>query len=241
MINKVNKDPAVLLYTNDFLSGTYTMTDEQVGKYIRLLCYQHQKGKLSEKDMQTICKGYDEDVYAKFEIIDGYYINQRMYLESERRSKFTESRRKNASAKHMDKHMENENENINENNTEIVIVTESEIKNENGDKDEKYPSKYNFIQYALNIGYTSKEIEDIWLYYQNTGWRDSKGKKVKSWKGKLLTLKKYRKEHRTGKLEQYEQWYNEIAGGITDRTIPFSETNSNPKGIGYENNTSGTN
>ena len=45
------KDPAVLFYTSDFLSGTFTMTNEQVGMYIRLLCLQHQKGKLSEKDM----------------------------------------------------------------------------------------------------------------------------------------------------------------------------------------------
>jgi hypothetical protein len=118
------KDPAVLLYTNDFLSGTYTMTDEQVGKFIRLLCYQHQKGKLTEKDMQSICKGYDEDVYAKFQLVDGYYINKRMYEEAEKRSKFTESRRKNASAKHMPNHMENENENenINENKNRNVLV-----------------------------------------------------------------------------------------------------------------------
>jgi hypothetical protein len=128
------KDPAVLLYTNDFLSGTYTMTDEQVGKFIRLLCYQHQKGKLTEKDMQSICKGYDEDVYAKFQIVDGYYINKRMYEEAEKRSKFTESRRNNASAKHMQKHMvthmENENENINENkNRNVLIYPNSEFKN----------------------------------------------------------------------------------------------------------------
>jgi len=128
------KDPAVLLYTNDFLSGTYTMTDEQVGKFIRLLCYQHQKGKLTEKDMQSICKGYDEDVYAKFQLIDGFYINKRMYEEAEKRSKFTESRRNNASAKHMLKHMgnhmENENENINENkNRNVLIYPSSEFQN----------------------------------------------------------------------------------------------------------------
>lgn len=110
----MSKDPAVLLYTSDFLSGTYTMTDEQVGRYIRLLCLQHQKGKLTEKDMQSICKGYDSDVYEKFDIVDGYYINKRMYEEAQKRSKFTESRRKNASAKHMPNHMENENENVNE-------------------------------------------------------------------------------------------------------------------------------
>jgi len=32
------------------------MTDEQVGKYIRLLCLQHQKGYLTEKDMISIRK-----------------------------------------------------------------------------------------------------------------------------------------------------------------------------------------
>jgi uncharacterized protein YdaU (DUF1376 family) len=110
----MSKDPAVLLYTSDFLSGTYTMTDEQVGRYIRLLCLQHQKGKLTEKDMQSICKGYDSDVYEKFDLVDGCYINKRMYEEAKKRSKFTESRRKNASAKHMPNHMENENENRNE-------------------------------------------------------------------------------------------------------------------------------
>jgi uncharacterized protein YdaU (DUF1376 family) len=110
----MSKDPAVLLYTSDFLSGTYTMTDEQVGRYIRLLCLQHQKGKLTEKDMLSICKGYDSDVYEKFDLVDGCYINKRMYEEAEKRSKFTESRRKNASAKHMPNHMENENENRNE-------------------------------------------------------------------------------------------------------------------------------
>ena len=112
------KDPAVLLYTSDFLSGTMTMTNEEVGMYIRLLCLQHQKGKLSEKDMQSICKSYVQDVYEKFDKVDGFYINKRMYEEAERRSKYTESRRNNAKTKHMDKHMpkhmETETENINE-------------------------------------------------------------------------------------------------------------------------------
>jgi hypothetical protein len=124
----MSKDPAVLLYTSDFLSGTYTMTDEQVGRYIRLLCLQHQKGKLTEKDMLSICKGYDSDVYEKFDLVDGCYINKRMYEEAEKRSKFTESRRKNASAKHMPNHMENENENRNE-VKDVLVFPSSEFKN----------------------------------------------------------------------------------------------------------------
>ena len=119
------KDPAVLFYTSDFLSGTFTLTDEQVGKYIRLLCLQHQKGKLTEKDMLSICKAYDVDIYEKFKIEDGFYLNEKMYNETIRRQKFTESRRNNAKtpkndsiseahAKHMHKHMETETETENE-------------------------------------------------------------------------------------------------------------------------------
>jgi hypothetical protein len=141
----MSKDPAVLLYTSDFLSGTFTMSDEQVGRYIRLLCLQHQKGKLTEKDMQSICKGYDSDVYEKFDLIDGYYINKRMYEEAEKRSKFTESRRKNASAKHMPNHMENENENINENRNRNVLV---------------YPSSEFQILWEQWIDYKKEEHKD---------------------------------------------------------------------------------
>ena len=53
------KDPAVLFYTQDFLVGTMTMSYEQKGKYITLLCLQHQKGKLTLKDLQAILT--DED------------------------------------------------------------------------------------------------------------------------------------------------------------------------------------
>ena len=116
----MSKDPAVLFYTSDFLSGTFTMTDEQVGKYIRLLCLQHQKGKLTEKDMLSICKAYDSDIWDKFKVVDGVYINERMYNEAIRRQKFTESRRNNAkspknesTSKAYAKHMETETETIN--------------------------------------------------------------------------------------------------------------------------------
>ena len=45
----IKKDPAFLFYTNDFDRGCQFFTDEQVGKYIRLLMAQHQHGHLSEK------------------------------------------------------------------------------------------------------------------------------------------------------------------------------------------------
>jgi hypothetical protein len=120
------KDPAVLFYTSDFLSGTFTMDNEQVGKYIRLLCLQHQKGKLSEKDMLSICKAYDNEIWDKFKVEDGLYYNERMFNETIRRQKFSESRRNNAKspkkestseayAEHMETETENRTITINEN------------------------------------------------------------------------------------------------------------------------------
>lgn len=121
------KDPAVLFYTNDFLSGTFTMTDEQVGKYIRLLCIQHQKGYLTEKDMLNICKTYDEDVYSKFVKENSKYYNERMRSEADKRRKYSESRRNNRKTIKDDnicktyvQHMENEDENINEDINKLI-------------------------------------------------------------------------------------------------------------------------
>ena len=91
-----NKDPAFLFYPSDFLTGTMFMSDEQVGKYIRLLCSQHQFGRLSEKHMLKICNSYDVDIYSKFEKDDdGFYYNERLEKEINKRRKYCESRRNN--------------------------------------------------------------------------------------------------------------------------------------------------
>lgn len=111
----MGKDPAFLFYSSDFLTGTMTMNHEQVGKYVRLLCLQHQKGRLEEKDMLNICSSYDKDVFSKFDKDDnGFFYNKRLENETIKRKKYSESRSKNRlSKKSYDTtyvpHMENEN------------------------------------------------------------------------------------------------------------------------------------
>jgi hypothetical protein len=101
------KDPAFLFYSSDFLSSTILMTNEQVGCYVRLLCIQHQKGKLTEREILQICGSRDEDIFAKFVLQpDGTYINTRLEIESKRRKDYAESRRKNIS-KRYEKNMNN--------------------------------------------------------------------------------------------------------------------------------------
>lgn len=179
----MGKDPAFLFYSSDFLTGTMLFTDEQVGKYIRLLCLQHQKGHLSEKDIIKICGGIDEDILSKF-IKDnsGLYYNERLENEIVKRVKYSESRSKNRnSKKHMSnisktyvEHMENENEIVNENIN--VIEDKDVIKNNSIYKDViddlniimgtqyKYVQKTKeLIQARVNEGFT---IEDFKLVHR---------------------------------------------------------------------------
>jgi hypothetical protein len=169
----MNKDPAFLFYSSDFLTGTMLMSDEQVGKYIRLLCVQHQKGHLTEKDMLKICITHDEDIFNKFSVdAAGKYFNSRLEAEINKRSAYSESRRANRLGKSKDMnnickshdaHMENENinENINTNIKETkekkhkygeyknVLLTDSEI--------EKLKEK--FSDWQLKIDTLSEGME----------------------------------------------------------------------------------
>jgi len=122
-----SKSPAVLFYTSDFLTGSYTMTLEQRGAYITLLCLQHQQGHLPPSDVENITN--DPKVLSKFLTDeDGNYYNEVMEMRSNERKEYCESRSKNRVKrgndgeryeKHMKnisktyvQHMENENEDV---------------------------------------------------------------------------------------------------------------------------------
>ena len=140
------KDPAILFYTSDFLSGTMTMTNEHVGMYIRLLCLQHQKGKLTEKDMLFICGTYLEDVYSKFtKTKNSLYFNERLENEALKRKNYSESRRKNRlMAKSYVRHMENENTNENKAKNKKINEWFEEIWNLYPNKDGKKEAERHF-------------------------------------------------------------------------------------------------
>jgi sensor histidine kinase YesM len=129
------KDPAVLFYTQDFLVGTMTMNYEQKGKYITLLCLQHQKGKLTLKDLQSFLTDEDIEIAEKFiKDTDGFYYNQKLRYEAERRKNYSESRRNNLMKKHMKKDINSHLETV----TGTVTVTDTvELELVTGTKSER--------------------------------------------------------------------------------------------------------
>ena len=158
---KAMKDPAFLFYSSDFLSGTMLMTDEEVGQYIKLLCLQHQKGHLKEKDMLNICKSYNEDIFSKFKKDEeGNYYNERLEYESNKRKAYSESRRNNRKKKETyeedmknicnsyEEHMGNENVIVNEN---ININKNNRKRGYKGEKEEVSDSCVDGLQEIINF------------------------------------------------------------------------------------------
>jgi hypothetical protein len=190
------KDPAVLFYTSDFLTGCALMSMAQRGKYITLLCLQHQQGHLSEEDMLDVCGAVDAKIWRKFkQDDDGLFYNERMDQESTKRKKFVESRQKNLksneSAKnHMEAHMEShmkshmerdmenhmENENINTLiNRDIKSIDKS---NSNKDKETdiytfKAPTVEEVAEYCSERG-NNVDAERFVSYYTANGWKVGK-------------------------------------------------------------------
>lgn len=115
------KDPAFLFYSSDFIIGVAGLSYEDIGKYISLLCYMHQKGRLTLKKMEALVGDVSEDLLEKFDKDGRLYFNQRLEQEAERRRNYCNSRKNNKLGKNQhskktrsyDQHMENENENIN--------------------------------------------------------------------------------------------------------------------------------
>jgi len=193
----MSKDPAFLFYTSDFLTGTAFLTNEQIGKYIRLLCHQHQNGHLKEKDMLKICLTYDEDVFEKFEKdSNGLFFNVRLDEEIHKRKAYSESRRNNRKKKEVKEedmliisktyveHMENENENeiINKKDNsvfeELYNLYDKKVNRSASEKSFKKikPSEYDKIRKHIPIfikTFNDKQFQPYFsTYLNNERWQD---------------------------------------------------------------------
>ena len=120
----MGRDPAVLFYTSDFLTGTAYFDMSERGRYITLLCEQHQNGHIPQFRFDDVCGTERPLLRAKFKKDDnGFWYNERMEIETLKRKAFCQSRRDSINKRyvrstHVDTHvvhtkvrMENENDN----------------------------------------------------------------------------------------------------------------------------------
>ncbi len=147
---KKGKDPAFMMYSGDFLSGTFTMTMEQRGKFITLMCIQHQKGFLTEADMKSVLNEEDYLLAEKFyKADDGNWYNQKMTDVINERKEYTANRLKNFQKKD-DKELHKKYHKV------------SHMELHTGDEDEDEIQDINLDEYtSADISIAAKQLDKL--------------------------------------------------------------------------------
>lgn len=96
------KDPALMFYTANFLNEVREMNFQQIGKYVKLICYQHADDKhikprefyniLSKQEDQVVIEMFEEDE-------DGCFFVRHVEEEIIRRKGVSKTKSENAKKK----------------------------------------------------------------------------------------------------------------------------------------------
>jgi len=193
------KAPAFQFYADDFLAGTITMTNEERGAYIALLCLQWSKGSLTENDFQRVCIGMPPHSQRicqdKFQIdADGNYRNKRLEAEREKQDQYRKKQTDNAKKRWVG------------NATAYATALPADMPNvcspspsPSPNKEESIASEPQRSRFApptikevedrcLEIGLPTSEASKFVNYYESKGWIVGRSK-MKSWKASLAGWK----------------------------------------------------
>lgn len=192
------KDPAILFYTSDFLTGTMLMSHEQVGIYIRLLCVMHQHGGTLDLAAFNAFIGKNDILRKKFVVEDGVVFNERLMLEMAKRAKKSSSLSANAkirwkkrcksNAIACDLQMPIEDERIRED--ALASASGPIITNININKVKKIalPTLEEVKAYCLERK-NNVDPEKWHAYYTSNGWKVGKNP-MKNWRAAVITWEK---------------------------------------------------
>lgn len=207
------------------------MTDEEVGKYIRLLCYQHQHGHFDDVAMQSLCRGIPSaSLAAKFKKdSDGLFYNERLEKEVLKRKAHSEKQRENANKRWQS------NGNATAMPLENEIEDVSEIKNEKGKggKGEKptNPEVSEIIQELNDLAgrsfepdskYVSKHVEARLKEYPKEDLIDMVRLMVYKWKGDTK-MDQYLRPSTLFAAENCANYVQEMKGHRLNGTKPVKE------------------
>ena len=191
--------PAFQFYADDFLAGTMTMTNEERGAYISLLCLQWSKGFVTELDIQRICLGMPTHSHgicqSKFQADpESRYRNLRLEVErskqKERSQKQTDiaNLRWKKDANAMPTHYQEDAEAYAKSVPEVCSPSPSPIIKIQADKPPstrfQKPTLEQLNTKAALIGLSTTEVDKFWNYYESNGWKVGKNP-MKSWPAAL--------------------------------------------------------
>ena len=193
--------PAFQFYADDFLAGTMTMTNEERGAYISLLCLQWSKGFVTELDIQRICLGMPTHSHgicqSKFQADpESRYRNLRLEVERSKQKERSEKQRDianlrwNKNAKAMPTHYQEDAEAYAKSVPEVCSPSPSPspIIKIQADKPPRVrfqkPTVEELTAEAIKIGLPLPEVDKFLNYYESNGWKVGKNP-MKSWPAAL--------------------------------------------------------
>lgn len=175
------KDPAFLFYSQDFFVGCATLSFEDKGKYIHILCLMHQQGRLDEETIRFSVGNVSVKLKSKFLLDEnGFWYNKRLEEEIEKRNNFTKSRRDNGSkggrpkkektdrllvGLPKDNHMGNEDEdNINTHNTGMGAMPKAT--DFNGLPETRIGAVIELFRLAKYQEVTKEQVSGLWEVFK---------------------------------------------------------------------------
>ena len=92
------KKPAFLFYPSDFLLECSLMSDEEIGKYVKVFCNFHYHGHLSQGEIDRLCGGHYDKIFKNLtKDENGLYYYLRMDNDKEKHTTYVDGRMKNLS------------------------------------------------------------------------------------------------------------------------------------------------
>ena len=189
------KPPAFQFYADDFIGGTVGMSADEVGHYIRLLCFQWSHGKISsdETTLERIAGGkVSEVVRAKFP----RGKNKRLEQERQKQAEYRDKQRLKgiASAKArlnrgstavepraVDVRLEPEGNSPSPSPSPSPV--QEAAKQTNG---ASFPRIEEVVALGDRSGIPKDQCEKFWHHYESMGWIDKNGNPIRNWNSKLM-------------------------------------------------------
>lgn len=196
----MSKDFCFYFYTRDFMVSTQFFTDAEVGKYIRIICTQHQFGRLTPEMLQKVAGKISEKIKRKLKNDEqGNFYDEDFERIFEQRTKYLKSRLSNLKGKktdtkessHMDSHMEDHKKDKDKDSPYGFTYTQEDygkiyplekcIEFSLNDKNWLEQTKFKkedlerFAEYLKNIGQFEKVPKDFKKYCFN--WHENEKKR----------------------------------------------------------------
>jgi uncharacterized protein YdaU (DUF1376 family) len=184
---------AFQFYADDFLAGTFDMSTEEVGAYVRLLCHQWNRGSIPVEPsrQQRLAGGSVSDlVLSKFKSSkDGLLRNERMEEERQKQDAYRELQRKKGILS--GKSRRTAVEPLFESGCHSVRTQSNSPSPSPSpyltNKQTGFPTLEEVKTNAAFIGQGMEDAELFWHHFESSGWIDKNGHPVINWKSKQQT------------------------------------------------------